>query len=159
VSLGWFSPERTGSWWRVQPPPNTHILKAGTALRMTQKEGKITKRKVRIVAKAYSQVPGLHYNEMYTPVTPVMRWESLRILELFPTLKSVKFDVKSAYLHGIIQEEVWVKQPEGFEQPGKGNLALWLRKALSGTKQGGNQWRKTLEDFMQKQLKMALFGL
>jgi hypothetical protein len=58
-----------------QPPPNTHILKTGTALRMMQKEGKISKRKVCIVAKGYSQVPGLHYNETYAPV---MRWESLR---------------------------------------------------------------------------------
>lgn len=136
----------------TSPPPNTQILKMGTALRTTRQSGKITKRKVRIVAKGYSQVPGLHFNETYAPV---MRWESLRILLTLGAISGLEirqFDVKSAYLHGVIQEEVWVQQPEGFEVPGKEDLALRLRKALYGTKQGGNQWRKTLEEFMTKTL-------
>ena len=60
--------------------------------------------------------------------------------------------MKSAYLHGVIQEEIWIQQPEGFEVPGKEHLSLKLQKALYGTKEGGNQWRKTLENFMQQKL-------
>ena len=57
---------------------------------------------------------------------------------------------RSVYLHGVIQELVWVEQLEGYKVPGKEHLALKLKKALYGTKQGGNQWRKTLEHFMQE---------
>ena len=51
-----------------KPPPNTQVLKTGTVLCSTCHNGVITKRKVQIVAKGYSQVPGLHYNETYTLV-------------------------------------------------------------------------------------------
>ena len=63
-----------------------------------------------------------------------------------------QFDVKSEYLHGVIQEEVWVDQPEGFEVPGKENLPLCLKKVLYGMKQGGSQWRKMLREFMECEL-------
>ena len=64
-----------------------------------------------------------------------------------------QFNVKSMYLHAKIEEEVWVEQPEGFKVPGKEILPLHLKKALYGTKQGGNQWQKTLEEFMKEKLK------
>ena len=69
-----------------------------------------------------------------------MRWESLRTILALDAILSMpirQFDIKSAYLHGVIQEEVWVDQPEGFEVPGKENLPLRLKKTLYGTKQGG----------------------
>ena len=114
----------------------------GTALRATCQNGEITKRKTRIVVKGFSQVPGLHYNETYAPV---MRWGTLRILLSIGAIfgQSIRqFDVKSEYLHGKIQEEVWVEQPDGFKLPGKEDLPMRLKKVLYGTKQGGNQWRK-----------------
>ena len=136
----------------TNPPPGTKVLQMGTALRATRQNGEITKRKTRIVVKGFSQVPGLHYNETYAPV---MRWGTLHILLSIGAIfdQSIRqFDVKSAYLHGEIQEEVWVEQSDGFKLPGKEDLPMRLKKALYGTKQGGNQWRKTLEDFMTKEL-------
>jgi Reverse transcriptase (RNA-dependent DNA polymerase) len=110
----------------------------------------ITKRKTCIMVKGFSQVPGLHFNEMYAPV---MCWETLHILLALGAIYGLEihqFDVKSAYLHGVIQEKVWVEQPDGFKMLGKEHLPMRLKKALYGTKQGGNQWRKTLEEFMMK---------
>ena len=92
-----------------EPPLNMHILKMGTMLRMKKKDGKIINQKVCIVAKGYSQVPGLHVNETYAPV---MHWESLcTILTLGAISKQSirQFDVKSAYLHGVIQEDIWIQ--------------------------------------------------
>jgi hypothetical protein len=135
-----------------EPPPGTKVLKTGTVCRGTYRNGELVKRKVRIVVKGFSQIPGLHFNETYAPV---MRWESFRMLLAIGASRSAKirqFDVKSAYLHGTMKEKVWVTQPEGFEEPGKEHLALPLLKALYGTKQGGNEWRKTLYEFMVQDL-------
>ena len=82
------------------------------------------------MAKGYSQVPSLHFNETYAPV---MQWELLHTILALGAILSMpicQFDVKSMYFQGIIQEEVWVDQPEGFEMPGKENLPLCLKKAL-----------------------------
>ena len=69
-----------------KPPPNTQVLKTGTVLRSTHHNGVITKRKVRIVAKGYSQVPGLHYNETYAPV---IQWETFRIILAIGAIKNL----------------------------------------------------------------------
>jgi hypothetical protein len=63
-----------------------------------------------------------------------------------------QFDVKSAYLHSVMDEEVWVQQPKGFEVPGKEHMALRLQKALYRMKQGGHQWHLTLAKFMIQEL-------
>jgi hypothetical protein len=142
----------------AEPPPGTKVLKTGTVCRGTYRDGKLIKRKVRIVVKGYSQVPGIHFNETYAPV---MKWATFRmILALGATLNATmrQFDVKSAYLHGTMNEEVWVQQPEGFEVPGKEHLALRLQKALYGTKQGGHEWRRTLFQFMVKEQQWECSG-
>jgi hypothetical protein len=132
----------------TEPPPGTRVLKTGTVCRGSYRNGELVKRKVRIIVKGYSQVPGLHFNKTYAPV---MKWSTFRmILSLGASMGTAirQFDVKSAYLHGTMKEEVWVRQPEGFEVPGKEHLPLRLQKALYGTKQGGHEWHFTLLNFM-----------
>jgi hypothetical protein len=76
-----------------------------------------------------------------------MKWETFRLIlaiGAWLNLAIRQFDVKSAYLHGTMKQEVWVQQPEGFKVPGKEHLALHLQKALYGTKQGGYEWNRTL---------------
>ena len=66
-----------------------------------------------------------------------MCWEPLRILLTLGAISNLEihqFDVKSAYLHRVIQEEVWVQQPEGFEVLGKEDLALQFEKHYSSSK-------------------------
>ena len=117
----------------AEPPPGTKVLKTGTTLHTYQHNGKINKCKVCIVTKGFSQVPGAHFNKTYAPV---MHWESFCTILTLGTITGSKirqFNIKLAYLHGMMREEVWVQQPEGFEVPGKENLALLLQKALYGT--------------------------
>jgi hypothetical protein len=73
--------------------------------------------KARFVAQGYSQVKDLEFGETFTPVA---RLEAIRILLAFATSKGFKLyqmDVKSAFLNGVIHEEVYVRQPPGFESP------------------------------------------
>jgi hypothetical protein len=90
--------------------------------------------KARIVAQGYSQVEGLEFGETFAPVA---RLETIRILLAFATSKGVKLYqmvVKSALLNAVIQEEIYVRQPPGFENLKYLDRVYKLLKALYGLK-------------------------
>ena len=79
------------------------------------------------------------------------RLESIRILLAFAALKGFKLfqmDVKSAFLNGFIEEEVYVRQPPGFENPKFSNRVFKLHKALYGMKQAPRAWYDRLKKFL-----------
>jgi hypothetical protein len=97
------------------PRPNQNVVGTKWVFRNKKDEhGVVTRNKVRLVAKGYSQVEGLDFDETYAHVA---RLESIRILLAYATyhgLKLYQMDVKSAFLNGPIKEEVYVEQPPGF---------------------------------------------
>jgi hypothetical protein len=108
----------------------------------------VTRNKARLVAKGYSQVEGLDFGETYAPVA---RLESIRILLAYATYHGFKLyymDVKSAFLNGLIKEEVYVEQPPGFEDSEYPNHVYKLSKALYGLKQAPRAWYECLRDFL-----------
>jgi hypothetical protein len=100
------------------------------------------------VAKGYSQVEGLDFDETYAPVA---RLESIHILLAHATdhgFKLYQMNVKSAFLNGPIKEEVYVEQPLGFEDSEYPNHVYKLSKALYGLKQAPRAWYECLKDFL-----------
>jgi hypothetical protein len=100
------------------------------------------------VAKGYSQVEGLDFDETYAPIA---RLESICILLAYATyhgFKLYQMDVKSAFLNGPIKEEVYVEQPPGFEDSNYPNHVYKLSKALYGLKQAPRAWYECLRDFL-----------
>jgi hypothetical protein len=100
--------------------------------------------RARLVAQGFSQVEGLDFGETFSPVA---RLEAIRILLAFATSKGFKLyqmDVKSAFLNGVIQEEVYVRQPLGFESPKYPDRVYKLSKALYGLKQAPQAWHARL---------------
>jgi hypothetical protein len=92
----------------------------------------------------------LDYGETYTPVA---RLESIRILLSYAThhdFKLHQIDVKSAFLNGPLQEEVYVEQPPGFEDPNLPNHVYKLHKALYRLKQAPGAWYECLKEFLLK---------
>jgi hypothetical protein len=88
-----------------------------------------------LVAQGFSQVESLDFEETFTPIAPL---EAIRILLAFATSKRFKLYqiyVKNTFLNGVIQEEVFVRQPPGFENPKYPNRVYKLSKALYGLKQ------------------------
>ena len=88
-----------------------------------------------MVAKGYSQIPGIDYNEVFSPV---VKHSSIRTLLSIVALNDFdleQLDVKTAFLHGELEEDIYMEQPEGFVIPGKEKLVCKLKKSLYGLKQ------------------------
>jgi hypothetical protein len=100
-----------------------------------------------LVAQGYTQVKGLDFRETYAPVA---RLEAIRILLAYACAnnKLYQMDVKSAFLNGYINEEVYVEQPPNFEDDKKPNHVYKLKKALYGLKQAPRAWYVRLRDFL-----------
>ena len=84
---------------------------------MTDEDGEVVQNKSRLVAQGYTQVEGVDFNESFSPVK---RLESIRILLSIACIMNFKLyqmNVKSAFLNGLLQEEVFVEQPKGFQDP------------------------------------------
>jgi hypothetical protein len=101
-----------------------------------------------LVAQGYTQVEGLNFGETYAPV---VRLETFRILLAYAYAHNIKLyqmDVKSAFLNGYINEEVYVEQPFSFEDDKKLNHVYKLKKAMYGLKQTPRAWYERLRDFL-----------
>jgi Reverse transcriptase (RNA-dependent DNA polymerase) len=114
-------------------------------------DGQIIKYKARIVAKGYSQTYGIDYDETYAPV---VRYSSLRMvlaLAAHYDLELHHMDVKSAYLNGDLEEEIYMEQPEGAPIiKGKEDWVCRLHKSLYGLKQAGRTWHTKIDEAFQR---------
>ena len=96
--------------------------------------GIVTRNKARLVAKGYSQQEGIDFDETFAPVA---RLEAIRIFLAYvahANFKVYQMDVKSAFLNGELEEEVYLQQPPGFEDPNLPDFVYRLLKALYGLK-------------------------
>ncbi|GKD62588.1 putative ribonuclease H-like domain-containing protein [Tanacetum coccineum] len=110
--------------------------------------GDVLKNKARLVAKGYRQEEGIDFEESFAPVA---RIEAIRIFIANAASKNMviyQMDVKTAFLNGDLQEEVFVSQPEGFEDPEHPTHVYRLKKALYGLKQAPRAWYDTLSKFL-----------
>ena len=110
--------------------------------------GLVVRNKARLVAKGYSQEKGIDFEESYTPVA---RLEAIRILLAFASymnFKLFKMDVKSFFLDGYLNEEVYVEQPPSFEENDQSKYMYKLAKALYGLKQAPRAWYKRFSKFL-----------
>ena len=141
--------ERNKVWTLVPRPKNRSIVGTKWVFRnKTDSDGIITRNKARLVAKGYSQQEGIDYDETFAPVA---RLEAIRIFLAYAAHKRFKvfqMDVKSAFLNGELEEEVYVEQPHGFVDSKFPNHVYRLDKALYGLKQAPRAWYETLAQFL-----------
>lgn len=108
----------------------------------------IERYKARLVARGFNQQHGIDYEETFSPV---VRYDSIRTLFAIAAAKKLKmrqFDVKTAFLNGDLEENVYMKQPVGFSD--NTNKVCKLRKSLYGLKQSSRCWNQKFKDFIEK---------
>ncbi len=109
------------------------------------------KYKARLVAKGYAQKEGIDFQEIFSPVVKLTTLRVLFALAAVLDLELNQMDVKTAFLHGDIEEDIYMKQPEGFVVPDRKELVCKLNRALYGLKQSSRQWYKKFDTFMLSQ--------
>lgn len=115
--------EKNKTWSLVPRPEDKNVIGTKWVFRNKLDEnGQITRNKARLVCKGYAQEEGIDYGETSAPVA---RMEGVRILLAYAAYKGFKvyqMDVKSAFLNGILEEEVYIEQPEGFDDKNNKNM-------------------------------------
>jgi hypothetical protein len=121
--------------WSLIERPKQNVVGIKWVFRNKQDEyGVVTRNKVGLVTKGYSQVEGLKFDETFAPVA---RLESIRMLLAYAThhdFNLYQMDVKSAFLNGPIKKDVYVEQSPSFKSEGYPNHVYKLFKALYGLK-------------------------
>ncbi|RHN42089.1 putative RNA-directed DNA polymerase [Medicago truncatula] len=140
--------EKNRTWQLVDLPKGKDAIGLKWVYKTKYNEdGSVQKYKARLVVKGYSQQPGVDFNETFAPV---VRMETIRtVLALAAQLELQVFqlDVKSTFLNGELEEEVYVKQPQGFEVEGKEGKVYKLHKALYGLKQAPRAWNSKIDAY------------
>ncbi|CAI7861609.1 unnamed protein product [Closterium sp. NIES-54] len=141
--------EENGTWELVELPEGRKAITSKWLFKIkSDADGKIERYKSRLVAKGYQQKEKVDYKELFAPV---VKPTTLRTLLAGAAIKGwvvKQMDVTTAFLNGVLEEEIFMAQPEGFDD-GSGRF-LRLKKALYGLKQAPRQWYLKLRGVLEE---------
>ena len=136
------------TWYLVNPPPNRKILTNKWIFKIKRNENnEIDRFKARLVVRGFTQIENIDYNEIFSPV---VRFDTIRIILTVSSildLQLCQFDVKTAFLYGKIDTDIYMYQPEGFDD-GSGRVCK-LNKSLYGLKQASRCWNSRFVEFVK----------
>ena len=143
--------QKTNTWNLVELPEGRVPISNKWIYKKKRNEmGEVIRYKARLVARGFTQREGLDYEETYSPV---VKHSSLRVLLSLAAINDYEIqqmDVKTAYLNGELEHEIYMQQPEGYVEPGKERLEGKLNKSLYGLKQAGRSWYNKIDGELEK---------
>jgi histone deacetylase 1/2 len=129
----------------VPPSPNKNVIDCKWVYRIKKHaDGTVDRYKARLVAKGFKQRYGIDYEDTFSPVIKVATIRLVLSISVSRGWSLRQLDVKNAFLHGVLEEEVYMKQPPGFESSATPNYICKLDKALYGLKQAPRAWYSRL---------------
>lgn len=139
--------EENGTWDLVEPDPEMNILRGKWVYKLKRgPDNQVVRYKARWVVRGFEQIAGIDYAETFASVVKPMTYKALFAIAAALDLEIEQMDVKTAFLYGRVEENIYVEQPTGF---GDGTRKVCkLQKALYGLKQAPRVWYKTLTDFL-----------
>jgi len=147
---------QNGTWELTQLPPGKRAISSQWVFKIKwMPEGLIDKYKGRVVAQGFSQVPGIHYNEVFALTACMAAMRAIIAIAAAEDLELESIDISMAFLNGDIDVEIYMKIPEGLEvegepQPSKDpkRWVVHLLKGLYGIKQGPRIWALKLHSVL-----------
>ena len=133
--------DKNNTWELTTLPPNKRVVGCKWVYAVKQNaEGKVERYKARLVAKGYSQTYGVDYDETFAPVAKMNTIRTLISIAANKQWKLFQMDVKNAFLHGDLHEEVYMEIPHGFGTEETVGKVCKLKKSLYGLKQSPRAW-------------------
>ncbi|GJU25639.1 retrotransposon protein, putative, ty1-copia subclass [Tanacetum coccineum] len=137
------------TWELVDLPPGCKPLGYKWIFKKKMKaDGTVDKYKARVVIQGFRQREGLDYFDTYSPVTRITSIRMIIAIAALRNLEIHQMDVKTAFLNGDLEEEIYMNQPEGFIAPGQEGKVCRLVKSLYGLKQAPKQWHQKFDHTM-----------
>jgi len=137
------------TWILVDRPVNRLVIQCLWTYKLKEElTGDQARYKTRLVAKGFKQRQGIDFNETYSPV---VRYDSLRtVLSIAAArdLDIIQLDIKTAFLYGELEEEIYLEQPEGYTVPGSESKVCLLKKCIYGLKQSSRIWNQRFDSFL-----------
>lgn len=137
------------TWTLTKLPPGRAAIGSKWVFKVKYNpDGTVNRYKARLVAQGYSQKPGIDYDETFSPV---VHRTSLRTLLAYGVQRGMiihQMDVVTAFLNGSLTEEIYMKQPDGFEAHGREDLVCRLNRSLYGLKQSSRCWNLVLDEYL-----------
>ena len=138
------------TWELVDLPDGRNVVGCKWVFKTKRKaDGEIDKFKARLVAQGFSQEAGVDYNEVFAPVA---RYKSIRSVLAIANqydLEAHQMDVVSAFLNGELEDEIFMKQPEGFVDSRSPWKVCKLKRSLYGLKQSARCWNLMMDDYLK----------
>jgi hypothetical protein len=119
---------------------------------LKEEDGGIKRYKARLVVKGFTQKKVIDFDEIFSPFVKMTSIRTILCLVVVEDLHLEQLDVKIDFLHGDLEEEIYMQQPHGYEVKGKENLVCRLKKILYGLKQAPRLWYLNFDRFMTEQV-------
>ena len=141
--------KKNKTWSLVLRPEDKNVIVTKWVIRNKLDEnGEVIGNKARLVYKGYAQEEGIDYRETFAPISRLERVRNLLAYDAYKGFKVYQTDVKSTFLNGILEKEVYIEQPEGFVDINYKNMVCRLHKALYGLKQAPKAWYERVHKYL-----------